>query len=356
VPDTTSAGAGFDWTEPTAEEVVDGVFRIPLPLPNDGLRAVNVYAIRNTSGRLTLVDSGWSIPQARDLLLGMLDKLGHGPADIDRFLVTHIHRDHYTLAVALRREFGTKVAIGAGERPSFEVILSPGHRPFERELLRMKVMGAEKLMEELTARFSGPGDVPPPPDTAAKHHWELPDTWLRPSTVDIGDRRLDVVATPGHTQGHVVYHDTDNAVLFAGDHVLPTITPSIGLEPVIADNPLGDFLESLKLVRSRPDAKLLPAHGAATDSVHTRVDELLDHHGRRLDQTEAAVLRGGATTGYEAAQQLKWTRREKDFTDLDPFNQMMAVGETGAHLDLLVIQGRLSVVDRDGVRRYSEAS
>ena len=34
-----------DWTEPGAFEVAPGVHRIPLPLPNDGLRAVNVYAV-----------------------------------------------------------------------------------------------------------------------------------------------------------------------------------------------------------------------------------------------------------------------------------------------------------------------
>ena len=43
------------WTEPGAFEVSDGVHRIPLPLPMDGLRAVNVYAIETEEG-LTLVD------------------------------------------------------------------------------------------------------------------------------------------------------------------------------------------------------------------------------------------------------------------------------------------------------------
>ncbi len=33
------------WTEPGAYPVADGVHRIPLPLPMDGLRAVNVYVL-----------------------------------------------------------------------------------------------------------------------------------------------------------------------------------------------------------------------------------------------------------------------------------------------------------------------
>ena len=344
VPTTHSTGA--DWTEPTVEEVADGVHRVPLPLPNDGLRAVNVYVVRDDDGRITLIDSGWAIPEARDLLVQMLGKLGHTPGDITRFLVTHVHRDHYTLGIALRREFGTKVALGVGERPSLEVILAPGHRPLERELGRMRRLGATALADDVATKLPGPGALPP-----VEHFWERPDEWLEPERLTVGRRQLDVVPTPGHTQGHVVFHDTANALLFAGDHVLPTITPSIGLEPSGADLPLRDFLESLKLVRGRPDARLLPAHGSVTDSVHARVDELIAHHGKRLDQTEAAAL-AGATTAYEIAGVLKWTRRERTLDELDQFNQMLAIGETGAHLDLLVLQGRLKVVESDGICHY----
>jgi glyoxylase-like metal-dependent hydrolase (beta-lactamase superfamily II) len=80
----------------------------------------------------------------------------------------------------------------------------------------------------------------------------------------------------------------------------------------------------LAKVRSRPDARLLPAHGPVTDSVHARVDELVAHHGARLDETEKAV-RSGATTAFETASELRWTRRQRQVEELDPFNQMLAV-------------------------------
>ena len=44
-----------------------GVHRMPLPLPMDGLRAVNVYVIETSNG-LVLVDGGWAIPPSRDAL------------------------------------------------------------------------------------------------------------------------------------------------------------------------------------------------------------------------------------------------------------------------------------------------
>lgn len=40
--------------------MAEGIYRIPLPLPMDGLKAVNVYVIETGEG-LTLIDGGWAI-------------------------------------------------------------------------------------------------------------------------------------------------------------------------------------------------------------------------------------------------------------------------------------------------------
>ena len=102
-----------DWTTPGAFEVAPSVFRIPLPLPNDGLKTVNVYALVGADG-LVVVDTGWAVDEGRDALAAGLARLGLGLADITRFLVTHVHRDHYTLGVQLRSEFGMTVSLGEG--------------------------------------------------------------------------------------------------------------------------------------------------------------------------------------------------------------------------------------------------
>ena len=185
--------------------------------------------------------------------------------------------------------------------------------------------------------------------------WEAPDQWLTPhQEIGMSDRTLTAIATPGHTRGHVVFRDSNAGPLFAGDHVLPHITPSIGFEAVPSPRPLHDFLQSLLLVRSLPDMRLLPAHGPVAASVHARIDELLACHDDRLARCLDAV-RAGAATAYEAAGYLRWTRRERQFGELDPFNQMLAVIETRAHLELLVAQGRLASTDADGVTFYQEA-
>lgn len=322
-----------DWTEPGTFEVAPGVFRIPLPLPNDGLRAVNVYAVVDGDA-LVLVDSGWDIPGARVMLAEALARIDCGLGDIRRFLVTHAHRDHYTLGVAVRGEIGTPVHLGAGERPTVELLHRPGHRALSPQLQEMRRHGAGKLADLLEAELAASGGP-------ERVEWELPDAWIPegPMVLDAG-RTLDVVETPGHTRGHVVFHDASAGLLFAGDHVLPRITPSIGFEPLPLQNPLGAFLGSLARVRAMPDALLLPAHGPVAPSVHARVDELVAHHDRRLSEIEHAV-EAGESTAWEVANRIRWTRRDRRLVDLDVFNQILAVAETVAHLVLLEAQGRV---------------
>lgn len=332
-----------DWTAPGVFRCAPDVYRIPLPLPNDGLRAVNVYAVAEGDG-WTMIDSGWALAEARELLAQALAGLGSGLGDVRRFLVTHAHRDHYTQAVALRREFGAKVALGRGEQPAIEAINQPDRsRMFDRA--KMLRAGAHELMRELE------GMAPPPHEPG---DWERPDEWIDDGArIPVGEHRsLLALATPGHTQGHLVFADEAGELLFAGDHVLPRITPSIGLEPVPARSPLADFLTSLALVRSRPDALLLPAHGSVGMRVHQRVDELLAHHEKRLDATLTAV-QAGCGTAYAVATVLPWTRRDRRFSELDLFNRTLATLETQAHLDVLAERSLVTREEKDGVATYT---
>lgn len=333
-----------DWTEPGVFEVVPGVHRIPLPLPNDGLRSVNVYAIMDSDG-LVLIDSGWALLEARQALEKALVTLGCGLGDVRRFLITHVHRDHYSQAVALRRTFGMPISIGDHERPSLNVLTSPEHGRLAAQLALLHEHAASDVAEKLSSIRAG--------QPVVEGMWEMPDDFLTDGErIILPSRTLRVVNTPGHTQGHVVYVDERDALLFAGDHVLPHITPSIGFEPAPGKQPLRDYLESLRLMRSLPDMKLLPAHGSVGPSVHQRADEILEHHDTRLKSSYDAVTEG-ATTTSAVARKLTWTRRETPFDDFDPFNQMLAVLETAAHLDLLVIQGKLGTETLDGVRHFS---
>jgi glyoxylase-like metal-dependent hydrolase (beta-lactamase superfamily II) len=138
-----------------------------------------------------------------------------------------------------------------------------------------------------------------------------------------------------------VYHDAAAGIMFAGDHVLPHITPSIGFEPAGNRMALRDYLSSLARTLALPDARLLPAHGPVGPSTHARVNELLAHHDTRLAETLAAVQAGHATS-LEVAKAIKWTRRQTLFGDLDLFGQIQAVNETAAHLEVLLVRGQVT--------------
>lgn len=332
------------WADPEVEEVAPGVHRMPLPLPMDGLRAVNVYAIETEDG-LTCIDGGWAIEASRTQFDLSLKSIGYAASDITRFLVTHVHRDHYTQACTVRKEFGrADVGLGLGEKPTIDLFNSDAldHDP---TVPRLVLAGAFDLASTWRDLFGGHE-----PDLDL---WQYPDTWLDGEhTVAVGERTLHAVPTPGHTAGHFVFADHDAGLLFAGDHVLPTITPSVGFELVPTRNPLGDFLGSLETVRAMPDLRLLPAHGAVTESSHARVDELLAHHDHRLRLCLGAVDPGGSTA-HEVAGRLTWTRHERHLDELDVFNSAMAAMETMVHLDLLASRDRLTREEIDGTAVYT---
>jgi glyoxylase-like metal-dependent hydrolase (beta-lactamase superfamily II) len=336
------------WIEEGAHAVAPGVHRIPLPLPSDGLRAVNVYAIEADSG-LVLIDSGWALANARDQLERSLAAIGAGLPDVRQFLVTHMHRDHYTQAIEIRRLFGTPVALGAGERPSIDGLLSGEFQPLRAQLAILRGAGASQVADKLAALMS----VEPGATIGAALGYGQPDQWIAPEQVfQLGTRILTAMATPGHTRGHVVFADAQAGLLFAGDHVLPHITPSIGFQEAPSAEPLREYLQSLNVVRRLPDMRLLPAHGPVSPSTHSRIDELTEHHAERL-RLMADVLSGGPCTGYDVALAVGWTRRHRKLAELDLMNQMLAICETVYHLDLLVAQeAAVSEVGEEGIRRY----
>lgn len=314
-------------------------------MPNDGLRAVNVYILEDGDS-IVLIDAGVAVAESRTHLVGALRSLDRDLEDLSRLLVTHVHYDHYSQALDLRRELGVPVSLGRGEQPSLRTLADRSLPPFTRQVGLLRTYGAPELARAVEERLAGEVEEP---------LVGLPDTWLDDEAeIELTGRPLIATHTPGHTQGHFVFSDVEHGLLFAGDHVLPQITPSIGFEPEPGTLPLADYLRSLRRVREMPDTRLLPAHGPTTQSVHRRIDELLEHHRTRLSQCLQTVS-DGAVTGLDAAEQLLWTSRQRGFTELDTYNRMLAVLETGAHLELLAARGDLTRTTDNGVLVFSPA-
>jgi glyoxylase-like metal-dependent hydrolase (beta-lactamase superfamily II) len=319
------------------------VHRIPLPLPLAGLPAVNVYAMEGSDG-LVLIDGGWQSPAARTLLEAGLNELGHDLTDIDSFLVTHMHWDHYTMAAALRDEVPCRVLVGEGEADS--ILGYDPHSPLHLgHVPDLRAVGAGSVADGLVRRELEPHEI--------GLAYGAPDGWLRDGDrVALAGGHLAAIATPGHTRGHMVFAHEGVGALFTGDHVLSVATPAIGADGVPTENPLADYLASLEKLLARPDSLMLPAHGPVTDSVHARVRELLLHHEDRLDDV-LRLVRAGHHTAHAVATALPWTRHQRALADLEVVHQMFAVLEVEAHLHVLHDRGEVEPAVVDGVRAYA---
>ncbi len=333
----------YRWAEPGLEEVTAGVFRCPLPLPGDALRAVNAYLVEAAGGFL-LIDCGWDRQESREGLLAALQRLGATTGSIVGIFATHVHTDHLGLAGWVRDESGAWLTLGIGDRDTEVAFAQDPASARESSLERLRRCSAEDVVARLVNLRRSTEDSPwlPP----------RPDFYLVGNElVSLGDFELRVVATPGHTRGHLCLLDEARSLLFSGDHVLPHITPSLGVELPLHDSPLASFMDSLERVRDLPAELVLPAHGPAFSGLAGRVDELLDHHRDRLKSCLQAVGAHGSSA-RDVAGALPWTRRRTRFSDLDPFNQMLAVFESEAHLRVLADQGRLGTEVDGGRARY----
>jgi glyoxylase-like metal-dependent hydrolase (beta-lactamase superfamily II) len=337
------ATTGSAWAEGSPEEVGDRMFRIPLPLPGDGLKAVNAYLLQGVQGDL-LIDCGWDDSQSWEALTQALARLGSGLGSVRMVFATHVHGDHLGAAGRIRDVGRAFVTLGLGDRESAVLLATNPDLARSRTRALLRRHGADSVaeaMDEVASRQPQRVWLAP-----------LPDLFISAGEIRMAGRELEVIPTPGHTRGHLCLWDSSAAILFAGDHVLPHITPSIGVEVPDGNLPLLNFLRSLELVRKLPAKLVLPAHGPVFQDLAGRVDELLEHHRQRLLLCREAVA-DGARTAIDVARALPWTRRGRRFEDLDTFNQMLAVAESAAHLELLAERGELGRVVSNSVVTFT---
>jgi glyoxylase-like metal-dependent hydrolase (beta-lactamase superfamily II) len=139
-------------------------------------------------------------------------------------------------------------------------------------------------------------------------------------------------------------------LLLTGDHVLPTISPNVGLWPGSEHDPLGDYLRSLQRLRGLSVKRVLPAHEYDFEDLEARLDGLEVHHEQRLQEVIDA-MEAGATTGFEVARGIKWSIGH--FDGFDVMTRRAAMTETMAHLEHLMRAGRIELHEEDGRAYYA---
>ena len=204
-------------------------------------RFVNAYLVREDDG-FTLVDT--TIGGGADELIGAAEAAG---GQIRRIALTHGHGDHVGSVEALKQKLGPDVQVLLGE-------------------LDARILAGEKVVDGKL-----PGSWP-------KVQW-APDVRLAP-----GDRvgSLEVVASPGHTPGHIAFLDTRDRTLIGGD-----VFTSYGQVAVTShfywrfpfavmatwDKPKD--VESARALRALDPALLVVGHGPATANPGAAMDKAI---------------------------------------------------------------------------------
>jgi glyoxylase-like metal-dependent hydrolase (beta-lactamase superfamily II) len=175
---------------PPAVAIAPGVFRIPTV----GSWAVNSFALLDDDGSVTLVDTGLDRAPAR--IVAALATLGKHPADVQRIVLTHAHPDHAGGAKELAERTGAPVAVHTDDAGFVESGTAPRGDP-------------SYAVGRIFARLQN-GRFP-----AVRVGEKLTDGQV----LDVAGG-LRVVATPGHSPGHVSLLHEPTRTLITGDAIV----------------------------------------------------------------------------------------------------------------------------------------
>jgi glyoxylase-like metal-dependent hydrolase (beta-lactamase superfamily II) len=315
---------------PPVEQVRPGLWSVPVPIPGSPLRYTLCYAFVGDVD-VVLVDPGWDSAEGRQAVTSGLVAAGAAAHDVAGVVLTHVHPDHHGLSGWLREENGAWIAMHPTEAESLPGRLwRHGHAGLDRDWLRGHGV-PDDVLDVL---------VVDPAQIAAILNMAEPDRFLADGdSLPIPDREVRAIWTPGHTPGHLCLHDAAAGVLLTGDHLLPRISPNIGVDRARAGDPLTAYLASLDATARFKADEALPAHEYRFRNIDIRTADLAAHHQRRSAEILDAVDRLAQPTAWAIAAHLTWSR---GWAALQGMMRRMALAETLAHLHHLRTTGDLA--------------
>lgn len=306
-------------------EVAPGILWLRLPLPMT-LDHVNCYVLDDGDG-WTLVDTGIASSRAKAVFESLLS----GPLaakPLRRLIVTHYHPDHIGLAgwfVSRGVELLTTRTSWLTAR-MLTLDRQETHTPEALTFARRAGMTEEQLQARATERPFNFADVVAP----------LPPGFTRLAegdTLTAGGRRWAIRFGQGHAPDHALLFSQDDALVLAGDQVLPGISPLIAVYPSEpSEDPLTAFLTSTAALapHAREDHLVLPGHKLPFTGLPRRLSEMAHHHEQALSRLLAHLATPRPATDCFP---LLFKRPVTEAT----FG--MALSESVAHLNCLLTRG-----------------
>jgi glyoxylase-like metal-dependent hydrolase (beta-lactamase superfamily II) len=321
--------------------LVEGVFWIRLSMPMS-LDHINVYLLDDGDGWY-IVDTGLNI-EATHLAWQKIAKEYLQGKPVKGIICTHFHYDHSGAARWLIEYFNAPLYMSHGEFYTMQAF-SKGGRTLGTDSQKT-FFHQGGLTDELINEMFRLCSLDP-------YISDAPDSFVRLREGDclrIGSREWEVIIGEGHSPEHVCLYNEKEALLIAGDQLLPSISSNVlvtDIEP--RANPLKNWFSSLEKSKDlKKETLALPSHGFVFRNVHLRADQLIKHHMRQLDTLKSKLQSYQAFTVVDAVHCLFAERR------LSPVDMMLAHGEALAHLSFLHAEGVLrKEMDPQGVFQYA---
>jgi glyoxylase-like metal-dependent hydrolase (beta-lactamase superfamily II) len=184
---------------------------------------------------------------------------------------------------------GSSAAIlkAAGGRPIKRIALTHAHGDHVGSLddLAGKLPGVEVLISGRDARLLAGDKTLDPGEERGELRGGYPRAETKPTrTVEAGERigSLEVVASPGHTPGHVAFLDTRDRTLYSGDAYTTlggvATCAKVNWRFPLPGKATWDYptsLESAKALRALDPARLATGHGAVVESPGAAMDRAI---------------------------------------------------------------------------------
>jgi hydroxyacylglutathione hydrolase len=225
-------------------------------------RAANAYVVRG-SARTIMIDVGLSSNFPH--MVECLRHLDCPPETIDMVVLSHEHLDHIGAAY----HFHGRTFIAAHRLAANKIMLRD-----DFSLLR-------KMFNEPNV----PINV---------------DIWLEEGNViDLGNFRLEVMHTPGHTSACITLFDQDKGLLFAAD----TLMPGGVMGGVFGSGSISDYIQSLERLKGLNSKILLSGHGRLSDTPQDDVRIAIQRSHTLLSDTAQLFDALDARSNFEPIMQ-----------------------------------------------------
>jgi glyoxylase-like metal-dependent hydrolase (beta-lactamase superfamily II) len=262
-----------------ADRVMNGLWRLRLPLPWPGVPHVNAWAISSGSG-VVLVDTGLADPGALGQLELALREAGLRLEHIRLLVCTHAHSDHYGLAGSIVDAAGCELWMHPNHAHMTAHLDDP-ERMLER---RIEVARQSGVPDSLITQAYEPRRGQP----IGVDRFVEPDIDLLPGVeveTDLG--RWQVYETPGHAPSHVSLHQPDRKLLLSGDHLLGRI--SLYYDFGYTPDPAGEYLESLDVVDRLDSDLCLAGHARPFRDVSKKIEATRGTVLERIERVRACL-------------------------------------------------------------------